>query len=80
MGCLRSPRTRWLVRVFLGFLEFQVLRCRRSKRFCFAAARPRYVKASWLAAVAKGEANSPLLDKTKAVELLGTMQGGSAAA
>jgi len=35
-----------------------------------------YVKASWLAAVAKGEANSPLLDKTKAVELLGTMQGG----
>lgn len=35
-----------------------------------------YVKACFLAAVAKGEANSPLVSKEKAVELLGTMQGG----
>merc|ERR1719353_2328166 len=35
-----------------------------------------YVKASFLAAVVKGEASSPLLTKVKAVELLGTMQGG----
>ncbi|MEW8659078.1 MAG: bifunctional aconitate hydratase 2/2-methylisocitrate dehydratase [Candidatus Thiodiazotropha endolucinida] len=35
-----------------------------------------YVKAGFLAAVAKGEAESPLLDKRKAVELLGTMLGG----
>ena len=35
-----------------------------------------YVKASFLAAVAKGEATSPLIDKRKAVELLGTMLGG----
>ncbi len=35
-----------------------------------------YVKAAFLSAVAKGEAASPLLTKTKAVELLGTMQGG----
>ncbi|MES9941051.1 MAG: bifunctional aconitate hydratase 2/2-methylisocitrate dehydratase [Candidatus Thiodiazotropha sp. 6PLUC2] len=35
-----------------------------------------YVKAGFLAAVANGEADSPLVDKTKAVELLGTMLGG----
>ncbi len=35
-----------------------------------------YVKAGFLAAVAKGEASSPLVDKRKAVELLGTMLGG----
>jgi len=35
-----------------------------------------YVKASWLTAVAKGEAASPLVDPVRAVELLGTMQGG----
>ena len=35
-----------------------------------------YVKAAFLSAVAKGEASSPLLTKLRAVELLGTMQGG----
>ncbi|PKM05526.1 MAG: bifunctional aconitate hydratase 2/2-methylisocitrate dehydratase [Gammaproteobacteria bacterium HGW-Gammaproteobacteria-6] len=35
-----------------------------------------YVKAGFLAAVAKGEVTSPLLTKLRAVELLGTMQGG----
>ena len=35
-----------------------------------------YVKAGFLAALAKGETNSPLLDKKKALELLGTMLGG----
>ncbi|KPA88917.1 aconitase [Pseudomonas asplenii] len=35
-----------------------------------------YVKAGFLSALAKGEAKSPLLDKKRAVELLGTMQGG----
>lgn len=35
-----------------------------------------YVKAAFLTAVAKGEATSPLLDKFKAVRLLGTMLGG----
>ncbi len=35
-----------------------------------------YVKASFLAAIAKGETESPLIDKVKAVELLGTMLGG----
>jgi aconitate hydratase 2/2-methylisocitrate dehydratase len=35
-----------------------------------------YVKASFLTAVAKGEASSPVLSKARAVELLGTMQGG----
>ncbi len=35
-----------------------------------------YVKAGFLAAVAKGEATSPLVDAVKAVELLGTMLGG----
>ncbi|KXF80093.1 bifunctional aconitate hydratase 2/2-methylisocitrate dehydratase [Enterovibrio coralii] len=35
-----------------------------------------YVKAGFLAAVAKGETSSPLVSKEKAVELLGTMQGG----
>ncbi|KEA63844.1 Aconitate hydratase [Marinobacterium lacunae] len=35
-----------------------------------------YVKAGFLAAIAKGEASSPLVDKVKAVELLGTMLGG----
>ncbi|CRL52569.1 bifunctional aconitate hydratase 2/2-methylisocitrate dehydratase [Pseudomonas sp. URMO17WK12:I11] len=35
-----------------------------------------YVKAGFLSAIAKGEAKSPLIDKKRAVELLGTMQGG----
>lgn len=35
-----------------------------------------YVKAGFLAAVAKGEASSPLISAEKAIELLGTMQGG----
>ena len=35
-----------------------------------------YVKAGFLTAVAKGEASSPLISKQRAVELLGTMQGG----
>ena len=35
-----------------------------------------YVKAGFLAAVATGEASSPLVDKALAVELLGTMLGG----
>ncbi len=35
-----------------------------------------YVKAGFLAAVAKGEASSPLISKVHAVELLGTMLGG----
>ncbi|EKY3088960.1 bifunctional aconitate hydratase 2/2-methylisocitrate dehydratase [Cronobacter dublinensis] len=35
-----------------------------------------YVKAGFLAAVAKGEASSPLVTPEKAIELLGTMQGG----
>ncbi|MFT8209736.1 MAG: bifunctional aconitate hydratase 2/2-methylisocitrate dehydratase [Symbiopectobacterium sp.] len=35
-----------------------------------------YVKAGFLAAIAKGEAHSPLVSPEKAVELLGTMQGG----
>ena len=35
-----------------------------------------YVKAGFLAAVAKGEVASPLIDRRRAVELLGTMLGG----
>ncbi|OLU22241.1 bifunctional aconitate hydratase 2/2-methylisocitrate dehydratase [Pseudomonas sp. PA15(2017)] len=35
-----------------------------------------YVKAGFLSAIATGEATSPLLDKKRATELLGTMQGG----
>ncbi|KYP97107.1 bifunctional aconitate hydratase 2/2-methylisocitrate dehydratase, partial [Sodalis-like endosymbiont of Proechinophthirus fluctus] len=35
-----------------------------------------YVKAGFLAAVAKGEVSSPLVTAEKAIELLGTMQGG----
>ena len=35
-----------------------------------------YVKAGFLSAIAKGEATSPLLDKKRATELLGTMLGG----
>ena len=35
-----------------------------------------YVKAGFLSAVARGETTSPLIDKTLAVELLGTMLGG----
>jgi len=35
-----------------------------------------YVKASFLTAVAKGEASSPLISPQKATELLGTMLGG----
>lgn len=35
-----------------------------------------YVKAGFLAAITKGEAESPLINKVKATELLGTMFGG----
>ncbi|EKT64799.1 bifunctional aconitate hydratase 2/2-methylisocitrate dehydratase [Providencia burhodogranariea] len=35
-----------------------------------------YVKAGFLAAIAKGETTSPLISPDKAIELLGTMQGG----
>lgn len=35
-----------------------------------------YVKAGFLSAVAKGEDNTPLIDRKEAVRLLGTMQGG----
>jgi aconitate hydratase 2/2-methylisocitrate dehydratase len=35
-----------------------------------------YVKAAFLADIAKGEASSPLLSRERAVELLGTMLGG----
>jgi len=35
-----------------------------------------YVKAGFLSALAKGQAQSPLLDKQRATFLLGTMQGG----
>ncbi|UZE94677.1 bifunctional aconitate hydratase 2/2-methylisocitrate dehydratase [Alkalimarinus alittae] len=35
-----------------------------------------YVKAAFLTAIVKGEAESPLVSKEKAVELLGMMQGG----
>ncbi len=35
-----------------------------------------YVKAGFLAAITKSEASSPLIDKVKATELLGTMLGG----
>lgn len=35
-----------------------------------------YVKATWLSAIAKGEENSPYVDRKRATELLGTMQGG----
>ncbi|MCE2570747.1 bifunctional aconitate hydratase 2/2-methylisocitrate dehydratase [Motilimonas eburnea] len=35
-----------------------------------------YVKAGFLAAIATGEAQSPILSAERAVELLGTMQGG----
>ncbi|MDI3325522.1 bifunctional aconitate hydratase 2/2-methylisocitrate dehydratase [Pontibacterium granulatum] len=35
-----------------------------------------YVKAAFLAAITKGEAESPLVDAVKATELLGTMLGG----
>lgn len=35
-----------------------------------------YVKAGFLAAITKGDATSPLVDKVKAAELLGTMLGG----
>jgi aconitate hydratase 2/2-methylisocitrate dehydratase len=35
-----------------------------------------YIKAGFLAAITKGEASSPLIDKVRATELLGTMLGG----
>ena len=35
-----------------------------------------YVKAAFLAAIVKGEAESPLISKEKAIQILGTMQGG----
>jgi len=35
-----------------------------------------YVKAGFLAAVASGDATSPLVDKNRAIEILGTMLGG----
>ncbi len=38
--------------------------------------KPPMSKQASLAAIAKGEAKSPLLTPEKAIELLGTMQGG----
>jgi aconitate hydratase 2/2-methylisocitrate dehydratase len=35
-----------------------------------------YVKAGFLAAITRGEAESPLIDRVRAVEILGTMLGG----
>lgn len=35
-----------------------------------------YIKAGFLSAIVKGESQSPLVSKEKALELLGTMQGG----
>ncbi len=35
-----------------------------------------YIKAGFLVAVAKGEAQTPLFDRVRAVQILGTMQGG----
>ncbi|MCQ9426139.1 bifunctional aconitate hydratase 2/2-methylisocitrate dehydratase [Pseudomonas sp. LJDD11] len=35
-----------------------------------------YVKAGFLSAIVKGETSSPLIDRKRATELLGTMQGG----
>ena len=35
-----------------------------------------YVKAAFLSAIVKGDATSPLIDRKRATELLGTMQGG----
>ncbi|MCU1731864.1 MULTISPECIES: bifunctional aconitate hydratase 2/2-methylisocitrate dehydratase [unclassified Pseudomonas] len=35
-----------------------------------------YVKAAFLSAIVKGDAKSPLIDRKRATELLGTMQGG----
>ncbi|MEE9493276.1 MAG: bifunctional aconitate hydratase 2/2-methylisocitrate dehydratase [Gammaproteobacteria bacterium] len=35
-----------------------------------------YVKAGFLAAIAEGSASSPLIDRIKAIEILGTMLGG----
>ncbi|WP_166255750.1 bifunctional aconitate hydratase 2/2-methylisocitrate dehydratase [Marinobacter salicampi] len=35
-----------------------------------------YVKAGFLSAIVRGETSSPLLDRSKAVDLLGMMQGG----
>jgi len=35
-----------------------------------------YVKAGFLAAITRGEAKSPLIDRVRAVEILGTMLGG----
>jgi aconitate hydratase 2/2-methylisocitrate dehydratase len=38
--------------------------------------RAAYIKAGFLAAIVRGEVTSPLIDKVRAVELLGTMLGG----
>ena len=35
-----------------------------------------YVKATWLASLLEGKVSSPLMNRKKAVEILGTMQGG----
>jgi|GEM_PF-862 len=35
-----------------------------------------YVKATWLASLLEGKVSSPLIDRKKAVQILGTMQGG----
>ena len=44
--------------------------------FHWASTKPPTSKAGFLAAIAKGEATSPWLPPEKAIELLGTMQGG----
>ena len=49
---------------------------RLSERIPAGVDEAAYVKAGFLAAVSKGEVKSPLVDKNRAIELLGTMLGG----
>ncbi|MFO8239291.1 MAG: bifunctional aconitate hydratase 2/2-methylisocitrate dehydratase, partial [Prochlorococcaceae cyanobacterium] len=56
--------------------EEAVLRHLLSERIPPGVDEAAYVKASWLLAVAKGEASSPLVNPLEAVRLLATMIGG----
>ena len=56
--------------------EEELLVDRITSRVPHGVGEAAYVKAGFLSAVAKGEATSPLISKQRAVELLGTMQGG----
>ena len=47
-----------------------------TKRIPAGVDQAAYVKASFLAAIAKGEANSPLISDERSIEILGTMLGG----